>query len=530
MATTSTTPIGRAWQQIRDYAALGGNATYLWPRWIVLRAVGLLYVLAFTGVIHESRALIGPRGIAPLAGFFHALLATHPGPLEAFCRAPSLFWLGTGAPMIAIAGWAGLAAAVALVLNLWPRMALFGCWLIFLSFVSTWRIFSAAIPDHVLLEAGLLCIPFAPAGLRPGLGAECPPRPIAVFMMRWLVFRLMFESGLMKLVAGDPYWRHLTVMKVLYETAPFPTILGYLDHQLPQAYHVFEIALTFAAELAAPLLAVFGGRRGRWFALGLWVVFQAGIQVTNNFGWLNTSAIGVGIALLDDQMLAAAAERLRLRRLGRFLSSKTAENSPGPATPWRLYGLRAALGAHFCLTLYFFGTAWGDAVYNIPYVVTRPVDLSWFFHSANVYYPFARITPDRYEVEFEGSNDGGATWRTYEFRYQPQRPDRICPFIAPWFPRFEASLQIAIFSVPKSPLFAAVAAELVSRNPDVMRLFRNDPFPDRPPTMIRMPVYRIGFTDLKTLRKTGNYWHKEYEGDYVPAVYLDAHGQIAGGG
>jgi len=136
----------------------------------------------------------------------------------------------------------------------------------------------------------------------------------------------------------------------------------------------------------------------------------------------------------------------------------------------------------------------------------------------------------RYGIEFEGSNDGGNTWRPYEFKHQPQRPDHICGFIAPWYARFEATLQIAVFSVPKSPLYTSVAAELLVQNPDVVGLFKRNPFPDRPPSMVRMPVYKISFTDLKTLRKTGNYWIKEYEGDYVPMVYRDEHGKIGGGG
>lgn len=522
---------GNVWRQIKEFSAVGGNATYLLPRWIVLRAVGVLYIIVFAGIIAESQALIGPHGIAPLAGFLDPLAKAHPNPLGAFLRAPSLFWISTSSPMIALLGWAGLVAAAALVLNLWPRLALFACWLIFLSFVATWRQFSGSQVDELLLETGLLCIPFAPAGFRPGLGAGSPPRPIAVFMMRWLLFRVMLESGLLKLASGDPYWRNLTAMNIMYETTPFPTILGYLDHQMPQAYHVFEYGLTFAAEIAAPLLALLGGRRGRWFAFGVWTVFQIGIQLTNNFGWLNTASIALGVLLLDDQMLAGAADKLGLWRFGNFLALKGRGAFSSPATTvWSLYALRVALGAQFCLTLYFFGAVWEDAVYNIQHPVASPLAFASSFHSANVYHLYARMAPVRYGVEFEGSNDGGATWRTYEFRYQPQRTDRISPFIAPLYPRFEATLQIAVFSAPKSPIFPAVAAELISRNPDVMRLFRNDPFPDRPPTMVRMPVYRLAFTDLATRRRTRNFWNKEYEGDYLPMVYLDEHGQLAGGG
>ena len=298
---------------IRTYCGVGGE-TYLWPRWIVLRAIGIVYILLFSGIIREGPALVGPRGIAPIARFIESIAAANPNPFVAFIRAPSLFWISSSPAMMLVVEWAGLGAAVALVLNLWPRLALGVCWSCCLSFVATWGRFSASAVDQVMLETALLAIPYAPAGRRPGLGADSPPRPIALFMMRWLLFRLMFENGIMKLATGDPYWRHFRVMDVLYETAPFPTILGYLDHHLPRAQHVLEMLLTYAAELPVPFLMIVAGRRWRWASLAIWTIFQAGIQLTMNFGWLNTASIALGILILDDQMLAAAA-RFFLRRL-----------------------------------------------------------------------------------------------------------------------------------------------------------------------------------------------------------------------
>ena len=528
-AGTGGRPAGlaaKAWRQLREFAGAAGDATFLWPRWLVLRAVGLVYLFIFGGIIREGQALVGPRGIAPLGEFFAKLHQTIPNPLEAFIRAPSLFWINQDAGMVTLLSWLGLAAAVALVLNLWPRMALFSCWAIFVSFVSTWRVFSPAQLDRLMLETALLCIPFAPAGFRPGLGAASPPRPIAVLMMRWMLFRVMFESGLVKLTAGDPHWRNLTAMEVMYETSPFPTIFGYLDHQLPHAYHVFEIALTFLAELVAPIVAVFGGRRGRWFAFWAWLAFQAGIQLTSNFGWLNTAAFGLGFLLFDDQMLVAAAEKLRLKKLGVFLASRAVQ-STRTIGAFRLYGLRVALWAHFYLTLFFFAKACGVMVDNLPYALTWPVHQLWEFRSANGYYLYATFDPIRYQVEFEGSNDGGQTWRTYHFRYIPQREDRVSPFIAPWFARFEATVQILGWNGKKSPLMPAVAGHLLARDQAVLDLFESDPFPDRPPTMIRMRGYRLTFVDSATHRRTGLYWHKEPAGNYLPMLYLDETGQVA---
>ena len=518
--------LGKTWLRMKDFAGAGGDATYLWPRWLVLRAVGLVYILVFAGILGEGQALVGPRGLIPLASFFTDLHARFPFAPAAFVQAPSLFWAGTGAGMITAVAWLGLLAAVALVLNLWPRMALFACWAALLSFVSTWGIFSGSQVDQLMLETALLCIPFAPSGYRPALGATSPPRALAMFMMRWLLFRVMFENGVVKVISGDPRWRDFTAMDVLYETSPFPTILGYLDHQLPHGYHLFEVALTYAAEFVAPLLAVFAGRRGRWAALVIWVTFQAGIQLTNNFGWLNTASIALGLLLLDDQMLAAAAAKLRLRRLVEFLAARAVKRSAPLLSAWRRRGLGAALWTHFALTLIFFGLLCSQGMEGFPAAVGRPVKFLFEnFHSANAFTLYGGLLPARFGIEFEGSNDGGVTWRPYEFRYQPQRVDRMCPYIAPWYPRFEATLQIEVTHSTPSPLYSLVATHLLQGDQAVTGLFARDPFPGRPPAIIRLPAYRLTFTDSSTRRATGAFWHKELEGEYLPMMHLDAQGQ-----
>lgn len=514
-------------RELKTFSGLG-DATYLWPRWLLLRAVGLVYVLVFCGIIVERAALIGPQGIAPLGEFFAFVKAAQLGLGVSMLHAPSLFWLNASPAMATALAWGGLAAALALVLNLWPRMALAACWLLLLSFVATWQIFSATQVDQLMLEAALLCIPLAPAGFRPGLGEASPPRPIVVFMVRWFLFRVMFESGLVKIFIGDPHWRNFTALDVLYETSPFPTILGYFDHQMPHAQHVIETGLTWLAEIVAPLVAVFGGRRGRGFAFVTWVGFQAGIQLTNNFGWLNTAAAALGLALLDDQMLATAAGWLRLTRLREWIARRAALALPvRPLPRWRRYGLRAALGTHFYVTVYVFAIYMGLPETARPFTLLAPLKTLFAdFHSANPYTLYAGLLPERHAVEFEGSNDNGRTWRVYPFRYQPQRPDRMSGFIAPWYPRFEATLQVEATGDKLSPVFGVVARRLLEGSPAVVARFASNPFPDHPPTMIRLPVYRLRFTDWATQRKTGDYWRKDYLGDYQPMVYLDDEGQV----
>lgn len=510
-------PVRRIWLQIRSFFGFGGAETFFLTRWLLLRGIGAIFVVVFAGIIADHAALIGPRGVMPLAGFFTEHRAAYPHGIEAFLRAPSLFWLSPSPAMAATLAWSGLVAAAALTLNLWPRAALLACWTCLLSFVTTWRGFTATQVDQLMLEAALVCLPLAPAGLRPGLGAGSPPAPAAVFLVRWMLFRVMLENGLIKILAGDPHWLDLSALDVLYETSPFPTLLGYFDHQLPHAWHAIEAVLTFAAEIVAPLAVLVGGARWRWFAFITWTVFQLGIQLTNNFGWLNTASIGLGLVLLDDRMITAALARLRIAAppAGRTISNVTPR--------W----LAAAAAGHTVLTLYFAALGCGLPTTGLPWAAARQLQtILADFHSANFYTLFGRMLPGRVTVEFEGSNDGGRTWRLYEYRFQPQREDQISPFLAPRYARFEATLQVEANRTAPSPLFAHVAARLLAGSPEVIAQFRNDPFPDQPPGLIRLPVYQMRFTDFATWRATGRFWQKELTAFHQPMLYRDRQGAI----
>ena len=510
-----------AWKQLRTFCGLGAETSHLWPRWLVLRAVGVVYVIIFAGILQEGPGLVGPHGLVQIDDYCTLAREVLPDVFVRILRVPSLFLIGSGPLAVATLQWCGLAAAIALVLNLWPRFALFTCWAVLLSFVGVWREFSSTLNDPLMLETALLCIPFAPAGFRPGLGVASPPRPVTILMMRWLLIRIMLTAGLVKLLGSDPGWRDFTFMERMYETSPAPTILAYHVYHLPRAYHVFEIGFTFAAELLAPVLAIFGGRRGRAIAVALWTIFQLGIQLTGNFAWLNTAAMALGLLLLDDQMIVAACRRFRFGELAERLATTA---RPMPLLPgWRSVVVGLLLWLHLGLAIYFTALILrGKLVLGVPNPHTEPIQFLFRdLRSANCYSLYATTPPQRIEVEFVGSNDGGATWRPYPFRYKPQQEDRMSPFLAPRFGRFEATLQLVLDGGYQVSLIPDVARELVRGNPAVTDLFASNPFPDAPPTIVRMMGYRYTFTDRKTQRATGRYWSKVYVGDYAPPVTAD---------
>ena len=82
-----------AWHRTVEFFGFGRSPPLLLPRWLVLRAVGAIFVIVFAGIVTDHAALIGKRGVMPLADFFTELRSAHPNPLFAFLHAPSLFWL-----------------------------------------------------------------------------------------------------------------------------------------------------------------------------------------------------------------------------------------------------------------------------------------------------------------------------------------------------------------------------------------------------------------------------------------------------
>jgi tetratricopeptide (TPR) repeat protein len=184
--------------------------------------------------------------------------------------------------------------------------------------------------------------------------------------------------------------------------------------------------------------------------------------------------------------------------------------------------LGTAVGVHVLLTLFFF-----REVYVAPRTLPFPVNFIARWCSANAYVLYASFDSAHYQVDFEGSNDGGTTWRSYDWKYLPQRIDEAPKFIAPWFPRFEMTVQIEGSRENDLPFLPLIASRLLSRDPEVMRRFAHDPFPDRPPTVIRMRRYRLDFTSVETYRHTNLYWRKQFDLDYTPALYRNAEGKIA---
>ncbi|HET7840267.1 MAG TPA: lipase maturation factor family protein [Terriglobia bacterium] len=289
----------------------GPRERHLWPRWLFLRGLGLIFFSAFYSLLFQIRGLIGPQGILP-AGPYLQEVAQQLGGAKAFWYAPTVYWLDSSGRAMMLVTILGLAASIALVLNLWPRGALAVCLISYLSFVAAAQDFSSYQSDGMLLATGFVSLFFAPPGLRPGLGEGHPPSRATHFLLLWEWFRIYFESGFVKLASHDVEWRNLTALDQYYSNGPLPNWIGWYVQQAPHMVHAVTAFVTLFTELAIPFM-MFLPRRYRIICFFIVTPFQVGIILTANLAFINHLALLLGILLVDDQFLRGVCGSL-LRR------------------------------------------------------------------------------------------------------------------------------------------------------------------------------------------------------------------------
>ena len=458
-----------------------------WVRWWFVRGLGVIYFSVFYSLAFQIHGLIGPRGLLPAGAYFSSLNASVT-PLARYWYAPSLLWLSSGEGALTALVVIGLAASLALLFNLWPRVSLALCAGMFLSFIAAAQDFSGYQSDGMLLQASLIALPFAPRGLRPGLGAHSPPSRICLWLLRLEWFEIYFESGLVKILSGDEQWRNLTALDKYYENGPLPTWLGwYAQQRLPHAFHAATAALTLIFELLLCWL-VFAPRRFRVILFALTSILQIGIISTANYAFLNYLELLLGITLLCDSPPPLAQPR------------------------WRKIVFNSLAGLYvYCQLASFFAGG----------VLAWPARLLAPFRVADSYGLFATMTRARYEIEFQGSIDG-IHWLAYPFKYKPQDIDKAPGIYAPYQPRFEWNLWFASLGEVSENAWVVTAEErLLDGEPAVLRLFARDPFGGQRPKFVRAVEYQYWFTTPAEKRATGNWWRRSELGPYAPTVPSD---------
>ena len=478
------------------------RATSYFSKWLFLRGLGCIYLIAFLSLWVQIHGLIGSNGISPAEQYLEAVrqqIGT-----EGYYLVPTLFWLNPSDIFLHFLCAGGVLLSLVLIVGFFPTFTLAGLWVFYLSLVTVGQAFLSFQWDVLLLEAGFLAIFFAPLQLRETFTRASQPSAAFLWLLRWLLFRLMFASGFVKL-ASDEVWRNLTALNFHYETQPLPTSLGWYVHQFPEWFQKVSVIGMFAAELVVPFL-IFAPRRLRTAGcIGL-VGLQMLIILTGNYCFFNLLAIALCLLLIDDVTWKGLLTK-------RFMPTIRFIEQP----PRRYKRICIAIVATLLLLLSgirFTGQLFRDA---------RFPDVAWIapFRSVNTYGLFADMTESRPEIIVEGSNDR-ITWETYQFRWKPGDLTATPKWVAPHQPRLDWQMWFAALqgSYQRTPWFLNFMGALLQGKPKVLQLLADNPFPDTPPRYIRATLYDYRFTDLATKRLKGTWWHREWKSIYCPAISL----------
>ncbi len=497
---------------------MGEPATYRIAARVFLRLLGAIYAVAFASLWPQVRGLIGAQGILPAGEYLaRATEVLGAGP-ERLWRLPTLLWVRSDDLALQAVCALGIVGALLVCCGVMQRIALLALWVLYLSLVVVGQDFLSFQWDNLLLEAGLLALLLAPSGRSTASGTW--PPGWSIFLLHWLLFRLTFSSGFVKLASGDPSWRDLTALRYHYETQPLPTWISWYAHQLPGWFQSLSAVVMFAVELGVPFL-IFGSRRLRRAAAAVLVGLQVLIGLTGNYAFFNLLTIALCVTLLDDDVwpprfstrFDGSSENfngpsrkgdrdLRVEHSGRGLRGLRRNLFLLPATAL-LLGLSVL---QMTVTL-----GWAR---TLPPALLQPLRWARPLRSVNGYGLFAVMTTSRPEIVVEGSRDG-RTWVPYRFRWKPGPLEGRPRFVEPHQPRLDWQMWFAALAGPgRTPWFERFGERLLEGSPAVAGLLAESPFPEGPPRFVRAELYDYRFTDPATRRATGRWWRRERLASY----------------
>jgi len=487
------------------------QSDYFLTRWIFLRALGAIYLVAFISLWMQIAGLIGHDGILPTGQFMSAVKQqcdTQGIGLERYYLLPTMSWFDASDNFLNLQCAAGTFFAILLIFGIAPAPCLALLWILYLSFATVSRDFLGFQWDNLLLEAGFLAIFFAPPQMLPKFSRETPPSKIILWLLRILLFKLIFSSGCVKLLSGDPNWRNLTALTFHYQTQPLPTWIGWYAQQLPLWFQKISCAFMFAVELGAPFL-IFAPRRIRFFGGAAIIFLQILILLTGNYTFFNFLTIALCLLLLDDFVFQKFAPR-KFNELFKFEKSNFHWHWPRRIT--------IPLAAIVIAVSFFQIVSMLGVCSNLLFPVAVVDEWLLPFRAVNNYGLFAVMTTTRNEIIVEGSDDG-ANWLPYEFKYKPGDINRKPEFIEPFQPRLDWQMWFAALgNVQQNPWFENFCKRLLQGSPEILALLDKNPFPNKPPRYIRAELYDYRFTSFAERRATGAWWKREFVGEYLQPV------------
>jgi len=472
-------------------------------RWLFLRLLGGIYFIAFASLAVQITGLVGEHGLLPAGEFLDWAHYTYGA--EAYRLLPTVFWIGSGDLALRVVTWSGMLLAVMLVVGVAPWAVLALLWALYLSLSVVGQSFLSFQWDALLLEAGLLALLWAPIEWFPSVRERAPsllPRWLLVF----LLFKLMFLSGLTKLLSGDPTWRTATALDYHFQTQPLPPWTAWYAHNLSSELHRVATYIMFGIELGAPWL-LFAPPRLRVLRLvgvAALLLLQIGIAATGNYGFFNALAIVLCVPVLDDRFLQG------------LLPSGQRTGKPESKARRGIVGLLAPV--FLCLSLL---SLVREIAYTLPTRSATGLLPRWSeevlagvspLRSFNGYGLFRVMTTERPELVIEGSADG-TQWLEYEFRYKPGSVFRKPAFVAPYHPRLDWQMWFAALDPNGSAEWLqSLVTHLHAGTPEVLALLGWNPFRGHPPRYLRVAQYDYRFTTAAEWRRTHAWWARQLVG------------------
>ena len=481
-----------------------GSSQWL-GRFVILRLLGVVYLMAFLTLVNQGPGLIGAHGLKPAAGFLDDVAAQLGGRGAGFRAVPTLFWLGAGDGAIAAAGWVGVVLSLFVVAGYANALMLTVLCALQISVIPVGQDFYGFGWETQLVETGFLCIFLCPLLDGRPFPRRAPPA-ITIWLLRWLIMRVMWGAGLIKL-RGDPCWRDLTCLDFHFETQPIPNPLTPMFHFLPAGAHKVGVLFNYVAELAAPFFMCVPWRRVRYVGGALMAALQLVLIASGNLSFLNWLTLVPILACFDDVLWRRVLPRRLVARVERAQAAATPSRAQGAAVA--LLGIAVAwLSVGPVLSLLSPEQAMNTSFTRLPLV--------------NTYGAFGSVGRERYQLVFEGTTDDEITpatiWREYGWKCQPVDPARRPCWMSPYHYRLDWLLWFAAMGSPREyPWAVHLAWKLLEADPRVLRLVGTDPFAGTPPRYLKVTRYRYRFAP----RGSPEWWIREPLGAWLPPVSLD---------
>lgn len=480
---------------------------YWLTRFVFLRLLGFIYLIAFISLATQVIPLIGSQGLLPADNFLDNVENSYGSRSSGFSALPSIFWFGISDNALVILSWLGIILSIIVLIGYANSILMFVLWALYMSFVHIGQLWYGYGWEIQLLETGFLAIFIVPLLEVKPFPKTPPPVPI-IWLLRWMVFRLYMGTGLIKL-RGDSCWSDLTCLFYHYETQPIPNPLSPYFHFLPQWFHKLGVLYAHFASLVAPFF-IFWPRYGRYIAGLVLILFQVILLINGNYAFLNWLAIIVTVAVFDDKFFRKILPKFIVNKAA--LAEKNCKFSKDQfILSWIAVILVVMLSVPVVVNLLSSNQAMNTSFNQL--------------HIVNTYGAFGSIGKVRTELVVQGTLDDvmdeNTVWKEYEFKYKPTDVNRKSLMIAPYQPRIDWQIWFAAFSrYEREPWMIHFVWKLLHNDEGTLSLIAGNPFPDEPPNIIRIEHYRYEFLEPGS----DAVWKRTYLGSWMPPVSKETQG------